>query len=66
MGLTLSKRQTAKELGLNDGDTQIMTTQRRENLVAKKARVAVLRTTRSPSAGACSQTMRARGYVPFV
>jgi transposase-like protein len=35
MGLNLSNKQIAKELGLNEGDAQIMTTQLRENLVAK-------------------------------
>jgi len=35
MGLNLSNRQIAKELGLNESDTQSMTTQLREAVVAK-------------------------------
>ena len=35
MGLNLSNRQIAQELGLNDNDVQAMTTQLRDGLVAK-------------------------------
>jgi transposase-like protein len=35
MGLNLSNRQIAKELGLNESDTQMMTTQLREAVVGK-------------------------------
>ena len=35
MGLNLSNRQVAKELGLNEDDVQVMTTQLRDGLVAK-------------------------------
>jgi DNA-binding transcriptional regulator LsrR (DeoR family) len=35
MGLNLSNRQIAKELGLNENDVQEMTTQLREGLAAK-------------------------------
>jgi hypothetical protein len=39
MGLNLSNRQIAKELGLNEGDVQSMTTQLRQGLVAKQPEV---------------------------
>jgi len=41
MGLTLSNRQIALELGLDGSDVQIMTEQRRRGLVAKAPEVAL-------------------------
>jgi hypothetical protein len=37
MGLNLSNQQIAAELGLNKDDVQVMTTQLREGIVAKKS-----------------------------
>ena len=39
MGLNLSNRQIAKELGLNEGEVQSMTTQLRQGLVAKQPEI---------------------------
>jgi DNA-binding CsgD family transcriptional regulator len=40
MGLNLSNQQIAAELDLNENDVQVMTTQLREGVMAKKSRSA--------------------------
>ena len=39
MGLNLSNEQIAKELGLNDSDVQVMTTQLRQGIVQRQPEV---------------------------